>query len=692
MSESERQWLRDKQELELEKQLNKMTLNAIRSITEREPSPPRKYLPRQKSRPMLPPNTPEYTANLDLRDMEYEKLSNAISEKAMGSDLNWTPPKIQSNVTPEMIEDYQARQQQRKVGISMKYQPVDIPLEVPVFIPTRSEAELNALRLQKALKTRIFRKAEAEFIRIQDEKEAVRKQFDIDIGAIETSKVGKMPGKKPMLKILEDETARRTKYAADMLALDTREEAERLKLAQADADIATIEYRVREAAEIERLNIDEQNRVELINRAKLDESEKILNSLGAAVARNPGEDDDAYRARLIALSQETLTDADVAGDINLENFGIAKRNIKQFFSDISKVESIVKSLSEGERFELNKKFPAIKKKFLDTYGFDSKNMSEVDTVDFIRTAIANLPVLGVARGAPPPLPPPPSAYKTPASSPLKSPAFSSPLGGLEEEEPPLITFGAEASPVAAETVVGEPVGGHRQLLVNYADSQGIKVKSKDTTFDILVALYNEAKPIPKVLFDKVPQNTRDNFIREVQSAGGEFKASGLSKRNRMSGGIQTKDYPNLIRFGTIHISPSKLYYHNILAIKNGLRRNYVGITERKVSDALASIIMKIVDGGNVKKSDLHVLTPGDRQIYDKLMMMSGLHKIHDHTFDESSKDMKARLRLIEGEISAGNNNKDLLKEAHQLLHSLAQSHIISSYQAQTHYKHLKTFF
>ena len=26
--------------------------------------------------------------------------------------------------------------------------------------------------------------------------------------------------------------------------------------------------------------------------------------------------------------------------------------------------------------------------------------------------------------------------------------------------------------------------------------------------------------------------------------------------------------------------------------------------------------------------------------------------------------MKARLRLIEGEISAGNNNKDLLKEAH----------------------------
>ena len=84
MSELDRQWLRDKQELELEKQLNKMTLNAIRPITKREPSPPRKYLPRQKSQPTLQPNTPEYIANLDIKDLEYEKLSNAISEKSNG--------------------------------------------------------------------------------------------------------------------------------------------------------------------------------------------------------------------------------------------------------------------------------------------------------------------------------------------------------------------------------------------------------------------------------------------------------------------------------------------------------------------------------------------------------------------------------------------------------------------------------
>jgi hypothetical protein len=180
-----------------------------------------------------------------MRDLNYEILSNSISEKAMSSDPNFIPPKIKSDVTPEMIEDYQAKQQQRIAG-TFKYKPVDFALDVPEFVPVRSEADLDALRLQKVLKTRLFRKAEAEFTRIQDEKEAVRNQFDIAIGVIEKSKIGKMSGKKPILKILENETKLRNKYAADMLALDTREEAERLKLTQADADIATIDYNGRQ--------------------------------------------------------------------------------------------------------------------------------------------------------------------------------------------------------------------------------------------------------------------------------------------------------------------------------------------------------------------------------------------------------------------------------------------------------------
>ena len=69
--------------------------------------------------------------------------------------------------------------------------------------------------------------------------------------------------------------------------------------------------------------------------------------------------------------------------MNLENFGIAKRNLLQLISSGSKAEIIAKSHNNAERFEFNKKFPAIKKKFLETYGFDNKNINERDVISFI---------------------------------------------------------------------------------------------------------------------------------------------------------------------------------------------------------------------------------------------------------------------------------------------------------------------
>ena len=156
--------------------------------------------------------------------------------------------------------------------------------------------------------------------------------------------------------------------------------------------------------------------------------------------------------------------------------------------------------------------------------------------------------------------------------------------------------------------------------------------------------------------------------------------------------IHLKEYPNFIRFGKIHISPRKLSDKNILAIKNDKNKNFVGIREMKVSDPLASVVMKIVDGGSIKKGDLHALSQSDKQIFDNLLMISGLHKMHDNTFEESAKMMKERIKLIFGEVESGNNNPELLREAHKLLHSAARCGLISNNAAASHYKALLSFF
>ena len=51
--------------------------------------------------------------------------------------------------------------------------------------------------------------------------------------------------------------------------------------------------------------------------------------------------------------------------------------------------------------------------------------------------------------------------------------------------------------------------------------------------------------------------------------------------------------------------------------------------------------------------------------------------------------MKQRLRLIEGQLSAGNDNPAILKEAHTLLHGMSACGSISGNAASRYYKKLK---
>jgi hypothetical protein len=189
---------------------------------------------------------------------------------------------------------------------------------------------------------------------------------------------------------------------------------------------------------------------------------------------------------------------------------------------------------------------------------------------------------------------------------------------------------------------------------------------------------------------EVPENPMMAKLRSLRSAG---PAAEEEDEGTWDGsGIRIKKYPKIMRFGKVCISPDDLYYKNMLRIRLHNKRSILGLPDIRVSDTLATIIMKIVDGNRVTKSDLSVLSKKDKMIYDKLMVVSGLHKTVDNSFNESAEEMKQRLRLIEGEIGAGNDNPLLMKESHQLLHSMHACGMISHKAANQHYRHLKSFF
>ena len=99
------------------------------------------------------------------------------------------------------------------------------------------------------------------------------------------------------------------------------------------------------------------------------------------------------------------------------------------------------------------------------------------------------------------------------------------------------------------------------------------------------------------------------------------------------------------------------------------------------------------DNKPVTQSDLKNIKD-EQMIYDNLVVQSGLHKSNQipTTIEQTSEQMKNRLGLLTGEIEAGNSNKTLLTELHELLFKMVRVHLISKTAATAYYKNIKDQF
>ena len=114
-----------------------------------------------------------------------------------------------------------------------------------------------------------------------------------------------------------------------------------------------------------------------------------------------------------------------------------------------------------------------------------------------------------------------------------------------------------------------------------------------------------------------------------------------------------------------------------------------GLKNAKVSDKFVEIIMNIVSGKDVPKHIISSLSSVEKELYNQIIHISGLNKHLHHTgSDDIVKGLKNRMVLIEGEIEAGNNNKELLVELRDVLMKLYHYGAISLISAK---KYLQQF-
>ncbi len=117
-----------------------------------------------------------------------------------------------------------------------------------------------------------------------------------------------------------------------------------------------------------------------------------------------------------------------------------------------------------------------------------------------------------------------------------------------------------------------------------------------------------------------------------------------------------------------------------------------GYPNKKVSDDFFDVIFKILENKTITKSDLKNIH-SERILYDNLIVLSGIHKSKSipTTIEDIAPEIKNRLGLIVGEIEAGNSNKELLKELHELF-KMSQINLISRSAATKYYNNIKSEF
>lgn len=153
-----------------------------------------------------------------------------------------------------------------------------------------------------------------------------------------------------------------------------------------------------------------------------------------------------------------------------------------------------------------------------------------------------------------------------------------------------------------------------------------------------------------------------------------------------------KDIPKeLIPFGRCKLHLYKLYYDNELVLKDGSGFNIPGLRNVKVSDEFVELIMKIHNKENISQSYIKKLSKGEQELYDLVIFKCGLKNL-DIDHKTNVKKLKEKLATIEGEIEAGNDNKEVLKELYDVLQQLVIYKSINVSEAKKHYNSIKNDF
>lgn len=395
-----------KREMDLEERLNKIASKAVRKPSQEEFTNP------FKSSVSKPTSTSkELTDVNDIRQLNIEAQLAKISTNSILEKLGNKPSKIKSEVTKEMILDYQ-NEMLKPIEIEdefgnktkYKYHPSSIDVDLETYVPLHvvlTQAEKTDLFDEM---TRIARRIEGlkyELSRIMQENVLIKTEFDRRLGRIRSSAVLRMSEK---VRAIKDETDR---FDATITLNEAEQIANQDEILNLEAEIQRLQFVRDTNYELIRENQAEERRVKNINAPRLRAYEADLNLLNRGrlnVSQAPNESDEDYKQRLRDTGQTTADDDAMEASSQLYYRDKLREQVLELIRDTGIISNAIKFLTNEQAFKITQNWPRIKRDFIKAYGFDNKSVKERDLIDFFEKEVD--PIIEDIEKSKPPRPPP----------------------------------------------------------------------------------------------------------------------------------------------------------------------------------------------------------------------------------------------------------------------------------------------
>jgi hypothetical protein len=473
-----------------------------------------------------------------------------------------------------------------------------------------------------------------------------------------------------------------------------------------ETDITNLQTEYRQIEENIKLNEQAIIDANVENKAVAKKYEVAFNEQNKnlySVKQEPYESEEAYIQRIKQLDNTLYDPTLYKNRAAAENSKELMTNLKQVINDDAKISEIIKILPSTIHFDINKYWPKYKETILKIYGPNNKqatadNYAEFmaaiwDTIDTKGSLVTVLTGAESKPAAPAPAPPTPSKPPKPQSGPsvpveytlspnkqtltlLNKATGTSIYLRIGQGEILYSKVGTEQTYIKMRHESGQHYFKDIMTSLGLIKSNGVKSKEYLDLFGIFIPKYHIYENLKdKIgLVETIPLKTK--FIHNTT---GDFIKIGW--------GMKSDDVPKHAHFGKNIILLNKLYFQNVLSIKDKKMHSVENFPNVKVSDKLTDILYHMcIKNTKPTKEIINSLNATEKKLFDLLLYVSGLGKNIGTNKDENITELKDRLKLVESQIRAGNNNPVVKKEMKEIIQKLYLYKVISHNNGKAYLK------